>query len=313
MEMWASEILDRLYEATPIDAWKFPKSLSEKRWTAPERECGLIQWLEDPVRVIDLYMVWLLLVDLLPLAELADQEQPTQVVEHIASPTTVASRQWYTTACHLLTQHPRSEPMLAVGLPGHFSTRRDWFLGVARGSKSDLLADRVLDIFSSRRNNLTRLYSGLGLPSRVLGTPKETERLLTALTGIDRAGKPTKLRYRNLLALGAPESKRGPAGGFHWLFRSALSNYHKHSRIFQRWNSRNIIMWIEEKAERGPKWVSGFEIYDMLMERSRPNDSNMKRRMERITKERRNTWTHFQKRCEILRDLLIHSDRNERL
>ncbi len=213
--------------------------------------------------------------------------------------------------------------MLAVGLPGHFSTRGDWFLGVARGSKSDLLADRALDIFSSRRNNLTRLYSGLGLPTRIMGTKKETGRLLTAMTIKDAAGKlEHHVRYRDLLALGVSSPGGNKVKEFHWLFRSTLSKYHKHSRIFQRWNSRTLNMWLGTRMEMGPKWLSGFEMYDALSEiydelskKGKPLDEKtVDEKVAKITKSpEKNSWLHFKRRCNILKDLLSHSDKTESL
>src|SRR5258708_19008564 len=146
-EIWASEIFDRERQE-PEFLKDLLNPLSQRRWTVSDESQGLIEWLSDPAKVIDFYKAWLLLIDALALAELASPERPTQVVQRPAKSNSIASRHWYTTACEVLNQTPNSGPMLAVGLPGHFSTRGDWFLGVARGSKSDLLADRALDIFS---------------------------------------------------------------------------------------------------------------------------------------------------------------------
>jgi KaiC/GvpD/RAD55 family RecA-like ATPase len=332
LEMWASEIMDRLKKTKLEVAAEFARSVSQKKWVFHEVEgCGLVEWLAREDYVIDLYLAWLLLVDLLPLGELADPQQPTRVLERTASPNAIAARQWYKGACQMLKLRADPEPMQAVGLPGHFSVRGDWFLGVARGSRSDLLADRVLDIFSSRRNNLTRLYSGLGLPTRILGTNDEgsSGRLMTALTWKDTRGEPRTVRYGPLLALGAVESH-----DFHWFFRSALRNYHKHARIFQRWNSRTILMWHQTKMESAGGWLPGFALYDELLKLGRPtttDDMNDKlakaiKNLGRLNADRSDkensgtiepamekageteSWTHFEARCRILRDLLVRSD-----
>lgn len=321
LEMWASEITGRL---APAEAATFCESLSRKIWSMPleGNHFGLIDWLEDPDKVIDLYMVWLLLVDLLPLVELADPGKPTKVVERTASPAAIASRQWYKGACQLVNRAQNPEPMEAVGLPGHFSTRGDWFLGVAPGSRSNMLADRVLDIFSSRRNNLTRLYSGLGLPTRILGTddPDSCGRLMTALTWKDIVGEPRAVRYGPLVTLGSAPYPKSNGNGFHWLFRSALRNYGRHARVFQRWNSRTVLMWNQTRAEAGTNWRKGFDVYDQLKEWQQSkgvpkSTADMEDRVTKILGKARvgkeHSWTHFERRCKILRDLLIRSDRTE--
>jgi len=310
LEMWASEIMDHL---TPDTKKTFSDFITNKNWHTPEENAsGLIEWLQNEQYVIDLYMVWLLLVDLLPLSELANPMQPTRLVERAALKTAAASRQWYKSACQLLSRSPDPEPMEAVGLPGHFSTRGDWFLGVAVGSKSDLLADRVLDIFSSRRNNLTRLYSGIGLPTRILGTDEVTSsgRMMTALTWKDTVGQARTVRYGPLVALGAPEADHDSKSDFCWLFRSSLKNYYNHARIFQRWNSRTILMWHQTKTEAGSEWRSGFALYDEIIRQGRPKEKQEMTECVRkaLNKEGENSWTHFQQRCNILKNLLEESD-----
>ncbi len=83
-----------------------------------------------------------------------------------ADATAVASRHWYQTACDFQDRAPVGESLVALRLPGHFSVRGDWFLAVARNSRSMRLADRALDLLSTRRANVDRLQLGLGLPTR---------------------------------------------------------------------------------------------------------------------------------------------------
>ena len=73
----------------------------------------------------------------------------------------VAIRTWYATGVH--AQSERSG-LVPVRLPGGFSVRGDWFLGVARGSRSMELARRAIDNLRSTSMNLKRFREGVGLP-----------------------------------------------------------------------------------------------------------------------------------------------------
>lgn len=73
----------------------------------------------------------------------------------------VAIRTWYATGVH--AQSERSG-LVPVRLPGGFAVRGDWFLGVARGSRSMELARRAIDNLRSTSMNLKRFREGIGLP-----------------------------------------------------------------------------------------------------------------------------------------------------
>lgn len=78
----------------------------------------------------------------------------------------IAARHWYKTACMAASNGEKtghsSELMVAVRLPGHYSARGDWFLAAAKGSRSARLAERAIDVLSSRRANILRLQRGVG-------------------------------------------------------------------------------------------------------------------------------------------------------
>jgi hypothetical protein len=73
----------------------------------------------------------------------------------------VAIRTWYATGVH--AQSERSG-LIPVRLPGGFAVRGDWFLGVAKGSRSMELARRAIDNLRSTSMNLKRFREGIGLP-----------------------------------------------------------------------------------------------------------------------------------------------------
>jgi hypothetical protein len=82
-----------------------------------------------------------------------------------ANPNVFCARHWYSTACDPRYNDGTRVPMR---LPGNYSSRGDWFLSVAKGSRSPRLAEHAIDLLCSRRSNLARLLEGIGLPTREL-------------------------------------------------------------------------------------------------------------------------------------------------
>ncbi|MCC6783289.1 MAG: hypothetical protein IT457_10650 [Planctomycetes bacterium] len=143
------------------------------------------------------------------------------------------------------TQQEDKRAFVAVTLPGHFSVRGDWFLGVLRGSRSQQIADRAIDLLSSRRGNIARLQQGIGLPVRDCRDAAASE-LWTPLARLEprpeESGEPRlssdQVSYRDLREMGA----RGiPSDGglgredLAWLWRSRIKGYDGHARIWRRW------------------------------------------------------------------------------
>lgn len=144
----------------------------------------------------------------------------------------VAARHWYSTAVVAMKHSPHFRPLR---LPGVFSTRGDWFLSVAKGSRSELLGHRALDLLTSRRMNLLRLHDGLGLPSRDIIDLNQEQPLRTAL-GAGATDNPSDgaIGYGDLCDCVFPH----PGQRFHWLWRSQIKSYAQHSLYFFRWICR---------------------------------------------------------------------------
>lgn len=184
----------------------------------------------------ELIMALAILSDLLPPNAITDDYRLNRSDKDTRVP--VAGRHWYSEACQMQRESRSANHIyMPAGLPGTFSVRGDWFLAVARGSRSYHMGDRAIDLMSSRRSNMIRLQTGVGLPVRDCHDVTAKE-LWTALWRFDRERRPSRrVTYQDLRSLGAdgdPE-RVGRKVPFRWLWRSRIAGYDRNARIFRRW------------------------------------------------------------------------------
>lgn len=275
LEVWMSEVsiivrsMQNGAERKAFDTWL--KSLATRSW-APLP--GARRLFDEPdsascdVSSRAFLRTWLLLADVLDLERFASPSQPFQPVSRDANTTAVATRYWYKMACTAQQRDPATVTV-AAGLPGSFSTRGDWFLGVAHESRSWRLADRALDFLSSRRANFERMQLGIGLPTRTIEDEQKTA-VRTFLKGPveERSHHPQKITQNSMMnvsyaavqALGAP----GSDGQFFWLWRSSFKDYDRLNAIWQKSLVRLVIAWQDFKREHQHDMVSCFDMYDVL-------------------------------------------------
>ena len=185
--------------------------------------------------------------------------------DHIQSaskdPTHVAARrEWYSTSVSLMRSIDGEHHFRPLRLPGAFSTRGDWSLAIARGSRSQLLGCRAIDLLNSRQLSTVRLRAGLGLPVRDIVTDAEARHEETALSYFeDGQSRERLLSYGDLCRLGAvrqhsrsqaetpepAETDGGTDGGanggaagaerpLEFLFRSKFENYDRFAFAFRK-------------------------------------------------------------------------------
>ncbi|HEV2800588.1 MAG TPA: ATPase domain-containing protein [Pyrinomonadaceae bacterium] len=292
LEIWASEIhrreqrvkLNPKYDSGERSEAarrlaEFVKHVKVRRWRQEPDDrkfIGLIRWLE--VYKLEFFKAWLLLLEVMDFHALAEVVKGGTFSNLKPDATALAVRHWYKTACEATHNFSYDDPVVPVSLPGHFSIRGDWFLAVAGGSRSGRLADRALDLLSSRRANYTRLKRGLGLPTRNLhdpllglSDPELRTSLLTLDAGAEDAdgsaeeGKSpahriSTVKYSNLLRIGQDEGR-----DFYWLWRSGLPDYDRHTKIWQDWLGQMILWWDRMRYVEKNNWVNGFERYDDIV------------------------------------------------
>lgn len=158
-------------------------------------------------------------------------------------------------------------------MPGNFTVRGDWYLAVARGSRSERLGWHAIDLLSSRRENVRRLRLGLGLPTRDYlpdgNDHDQSGELISALREPEGEGS-RSLRYKDIIAhLAASDAgEAGETRRFHWLFRSAIPTYSMHSRVWGHWLSRVLVQCRDWCKTDGV--MDGFVAYDMVKLKSTP-------------------------------------------
>lgn len=238
---------------------------------------------------LQLYKAWLLLIEVLEFRRYHRTTAPVELVnDYLPDTGSVAVRYWYKNACAYLQGDERTDHehegrlgKVPVRLPGHFSMRGDWFLAVAKGSRSSRLADLALDILTSRRANRTRLEAGLGLPTRDLVHGPALASVRTGLPLHTLRGK-IYLSYGKLLHLGGsfaslaqPDQGRPQPGdaspameqdSFFWLFRSGFEQYYRYAPVFRNWVTR-LVSWTDA-LRTGDVGIAGrsqgFDTYDAL-------------------------------------------------
>ena len=281
LELWFSEIFDSLARDEKAEPERLDeiKKERERLLTATMRQLfipldesqgkpgtltllDLVQnyWLE-------LYKSWLLLIELIDLYDIIG-DAPVSTFELKSKNTdfcAIASRHWYKTATQCPDEIAVKEPLVAVRLPGHFSVRGDWFLSVAGGSRSFRQAERALDLFSSRRANVTRLQMGVGLPTRLprltRGNEPAHRSLYTKLISHERGQH--NVEYDTLLKIADNREQ-----AFYWLFRSSIEDYAESNRIWHRWLNYILLWWHRKLLRYRSSWRDSFEVHDALSKTS---------------------------------------------
>jgi KaiC/GvpD/RAD55 family RecA-like ATPase len=240
-------------------------------------------FLESPGYSLQLYKTWLLMLEAVDFGLYEDSARPFSLKADFEPSTgAVSTRHWYKTAC-AASERDRGRQIgenvvrtkVPVRLPGFFTTRGDWFLGVAQGSRSSRLADQALDMLTSRRANRTRLHLGLGLPTRDLLQGRSIREIRTALT-ISTPDGVHNVNYGHLLDLGGKfvvdkyqnnEMPKVPAAtSYFWFYRSGFKDYDRQAVAVQRWIQRLMSWTIRYRDLHRATWRehTGFLTYDEI-------------------------------------------------
>jgi hypothetical protein len=273
LEIWFSEIYGRHPEVRD----ELTELMKHRRWTEPDAKQRTFS---DLVKEYtnELYCTWLLLAETLDLAAFGTRKEGFGFeFGRKPDPNAVVTRHWYKSAALLDSESDEADPMRFCRLPGTFSVRGDWFLAAVRGSRSDRLVDRALELLSDQEANIDRMIRGLALPTRKVGKD-EKEILSSRLRGWHYKAGPGTLTYADVLSLGTQ-----PGRDFHWLWRGNLKNYHAAAPIWERWLYRVLRRWKKTREYFASDWKSGFSLYDEITNGGDIED--IRKRIEEIRKD----------------------------
>jgi KaiC/GvpD/RAD55 family RecA-like ATPase len=304
LEIWLSEIVERY-------SWRLRGGLegcATARQDAEEflRKLSCFEFenqfsLEDLVEKyeLELYMTWMLLVESIDFDGLVDRNHRFALRANRDPTPAMAARHWYKTAAEAASANYSEEPALPVRLPGYFSTRGDWYLAMAAGSRSYRLGTRALDLLNSRRSNITRLQYGLGLPVRDVMDPAGFERFRTKLSYVNYGGRRATVDYVSLIGLGGDSTRRylcadrtpdspdsdidqarceftthvrEPGNSFFWIWRSRMRLYDRHARIWTKWLTRTALVMQGIRNDQSAVWRNGYEVYDSIAAKDKLTD-----------------------------------------
>jgi KaiC/GvpD/RAD55 family RecA-like ATPase len=151
----------------------------------------------------------------------------------------VAFRSWFAPAILCQRENPHLVPLR---VPGRFSVRGDWHLGVAKASRSFLLAQNAIEKLVSDSMNKKRLHDGVGLPVVEFSGSVETP-----LFCIDKGGIKRRINYGQLTELEPGEQPSGGVGVTR-IFRSRIRGYDQDSHDF------NLVIRDLLRAMSKPEW-----------------------------------------------------------
>jgi hypothetical protein len=306
LEVWMSE----LYECAVRRNKPFYAETTTAPWEPRVRRhdsdaWSLAEMLADSAFRRALYRTMLLLDEVFAPDQFTDVN--LVLTERAANPQSVASRHWYSTAASAMAESDRKDRVLAR-LPGRYSMRGDWFLAVARGSRSPRLGERAIDILCSRRANVIRLQTGLGLPVRDLFEPASKrpdateirrQEYRTNLIYKKPDGAELPIMYEHLRDLGAHDcvDKMGKPD-FYWLWRSTIKHYDLQARIWQKWLCWLVKEWRmwprpTEPSTGDDQWWDNFCEYDYYLEKDAAESSNSVYVDEELPR-----WHEFARLCD---------------
>jgi hypothetical protein len=212
----------------------------------------------------------------------------------------IAARHWYKTAASEtnpdLGGNSSGRRYTVYSLPGSFSTRGDWYLGIAKGSRSIRLGELAIDALTDIEQNVKRLRLGIGLPVRDIFSRNETQygrhSVATGIQEWDKNGIRRALQLEEFFERTAGQTWVAdknvvtpplPCDGLKnpnpkevwWLWRSALGGYDWQAEPFRSW-LRDTVESIQAEELTGAEQRDGRDVPSRVEESSFSADDELR-------------------------------------
>jgi hypothetical protein len=259
LEIWASEVYERV-SSDRLQREEFFQLFAHDASESNGRHQSKLLRAVNRYRS-ELYNACLLLAELLAFQSIV-RSSPTGEGSVPNRQTSVAVRHCYRSACttNRADQLVGRPPLLVVGLPGHFATRFDSYLGIEAHSRSFRTGYRALDLLLSRRANFDRLRLGIGLPIRDCAPGMNSQ--LTALATKTTHGNTAQVKYYDLCHISGIESQANEE--FFSLPLSALLLTEREVRVWLQWSKRVLRIWNGTLAEGIEHRANNCMVYDRI-------------------------------------------------
>lgn len=247
LEVWASEM-------TRDCPFKHERGMGE----LPECDLGKLVTTQQAA----FFRTWLLLGEVLRPTQILDARE--RLITRPAPNRAVVERHWYSTASQIAKEPEMTRDVVPGRLPGGWTTRGDWFLTIGPESRSRRLGERAIDLLCRRRDNVSRLDLGIGLPVRDLRPTEASDdefnkTLETALEIIDcKTALPCRMTYEQLLCL----TKVSKTMSLRYLWRSQIPRYYRCDRVFEHWIGRFVASAAAWNRQLKGVGINGFVAYD---------------------------------------------------
>lgn len=258
-----------------------------------------------------LYLALMTLVDCVSFDKW-DLDDVTRVfVEKKSTGEAVAGRYWYSTGCELLRAKDKAgrpnfdpdDPLIPMALPGLFSVRGDWSLGVLKTSRSFYLGELAIQKLTGPKMTALRLQSGVGLPFSLGNDQHETKSVIYTAMPSHIGGRLAACSLEHIESL-APRvgmktlydqpkdengiQENGAAYGHSYcsaIFRSQIPHYKDEHNLFLKIICSLITILEDLKKRHHREWKDFVTVHGLVMDSVIADPAHAPGRLEKLAKD----------------------------
>lgn len=298
------------------DSWLKSLKVSQREVVQLFKMNSLSNLLSDDLKVgetprFSLYLALMTLVDCVSFDKW-DLDDVTRVfVEKKSTGEAVAGRYWYSTGCELLRAKDRAgkpnfdpdDPLIPMALPGLFSVRGDWSLGVLKTSRSLYLGELAIQKLTGPKMTALRLQSGVGLPFSLGDNQHKSKSVIYTAMPSHIGGRLAACSLEHIESL-APrvdmktlydqpkdedgKQENGAAYGHSYcsaIFRSQIPYYKDEHNLFLKIICSLITILEDHKKRHHRKWKDFVTVHGLVMDSVIASPAHAPGRFEKLAED----------------------------